>query len=113
MLNSKQRISQGLFSQILKDGRSFQSKSFSLRACPGKDREESAFSFVVPAKTIKTAIQRNFLKRRGRHVVKKHLARIKGGYLCAFFLKKEASKESFSDFEQEILAVLKTANLLK
>ena len=113
MLSQERRISQSLFAQILKAGLSFQTQKLSLRICPRKDQRKSAFSFVIPVKAVKTAIGRNFLKRRGRHVIKKHLADIKEGYLCAFFLRKEMAGLPFPVFEQEILAVLKTANLLQ
>lgn len=113
MLSQERRISQGLFAQVLKEGRSFQTPKLSLRVCSRKDKSRSAFSFVIPAKAVKTAVERNFLKRRGRHMIKKHLANIKEGYLCAFFLKKELVGLSFPAFEQEILSGLKQANLLR
>ena len=112
MLSQERRISQSLFAQILKDGRSFHTPNLSLRVSQRKDQGKSAFSFVVPAKIAKTATQRNFLKRRGRHVIKKHQLVIKEGYFCAFFFKKEIIGLSFPVFEQEILSVLKKANLL-
>lgn len=113
MLSQERRISQGLFAQILKEGRSFHTPNLSLRVSGRKDQGKSAFSFVVSSKAVKTAVRRNSLKRRGRHVVKKHLAQIKEGYFCAFFLKKELSGLPFPFFEQEILTVLKKANLLQ
>jgi len=112
MLKQERRIPQSLFAQILKEGRSFHTKNLSLRVSSRKDQDKSTFSFVVPAKAVKTAVLRNFLKRRGRHVIKKHLASIKEGYFCAFFLKKELVDTPFLDFEQEILNGLKQAKLL-
>ena len=113
MLNSQRRISQSSFPQILKEGRSFFTPNLSLRVSPKKERGFSAFSFVISAKAVKTAVERNLLKRRGRHVIKKHLKLIKDGYFCAFFFKKDLLRFPFSAFEQEFLFVLKKANLLK
>jgi ribonuclease P protein component len=113
MLSQERRISQSLFAQISKEGRSFQTPRLSLRISQRKDQGKSAFSFVIPAKAVKTAVGRNFLKRRGRHVIKKHLSSIKDGYLCAFFLKKDMIGLPFPIFEQGILSGLKQANLLK
>jgi len=113
MLNSERRISQSLFDQILKEGRSFHTERLSVRVCRKKDGGKSAFSFITPSKSFRTAVLRNFLKRRGRHVARKHLASLKEGYLAAFFLKKEMSSLPFPEFEQEILSGLKKANLLR
>ena len=113
MLSQERRISQGFFNQILKEGRSFQTQNLSLRVVLRKDSLKSAFSFVVPAKIVKKAVLRNFLKRRGRYVVRKHLSKIKEGYFCAFFFKKEISKLPFLVFEQEILDSLKKAKLIE
>ncbi len=113
MLPKERRISQALFTQILKNGRSFYTPSLSLRIISRKDQPKSAFSFVISAKEVKNATGRNFLKRRGRHVISKNSTSIKEGYFCAFFLKKELSTLPFSLFEQEILTVLKKANLLR
>ena len=113
MLSQERRISQSLFTQILKTGRSFDTQNLSLRVSLRKDQGKSAFSFVIPSKVIKTAVGRNLLKRRGRQVIKKHLTKIKEGYFCAFFLKKELATLPFSVFEQEILDGLKKASLLQ
>ena len=113
MLSQERRISQSLFTQILKDGRSFNTKNLSLRVSARKDQGKSAFSFVISAKAVKTAVGRNKLKRRGRHVIKKNLLKIKEGYFCAFFFKKELKDLPFSVFEEEILSGLRQANLLR
>lgn len=112
MLSKERRISQSLFAQILKDGKGFHSPNLSLRVSRRKDQGKSAFSFVVSSKAVKTAVGRNILKRRGRHVIKKHLFNIREGYFYAFFLKKELSGLPFPLFEQEILAVLRQAKML-
>lgn len=113
MLNYERRISQSLFTQILKEGRSFYTPHLSLKICPRKDQQKSAFSFVISAKVVKTAVERNFLKRRGRYTIKKHLNNLKEGYLYAFFFKKEMLKLPYPLFEQEFLTVLKKANLIQ
>ena len=113
MLSKEGRISQSLFTQIIKEGRSFGFKNFSLRFCLRGDHKKSAFSFVVSSKEVKKAVWRNLIKRRGRAVVKKNSNRIKAGYLYAFFLKKSLVSKSFIEFETEIMDGLKEINLLE
>lgn len=113
MLSQERRISQSLFTQILKNGQYFGFKNFSLRLCPRGDHKKSAFSFVVSSKEVKKAVWRNLIKRRGRAIIQKNSNKIKDGYLCAFFLKKGLVSKSFLEFETEIMDSLKGANLLK
>jgi len=123
MLTKERRISKGLFAQILSQGRVFSGKNSSLRVLPiassiesfGGPKESSipsAFAFVVSVKTAKTAVERHFLKRRGRHVIKKNLDKIKEGYYCAFFFRSGISKLPFPAFETEIVNGLKQAGLI-
>jgi ribonuclease P protein component len=113
MLSQERHVSQSLFAQILKEGKSFHTQHLSLRVCVRKDQGKSAFSFVVSSKAVKKATERNLLKRRARHVIKKHLPDIKEGYFCAFFFKKELVTFSFTSFEQELLDGLKQAKMLR
>lgn len=95
------------------EGRNFNTPNLSLRILAKKDGGISAFSFVVPIKAAKTAVLRHFLKRRARHVIKKHLAEVREGYYCAFFFRAGLAKLPFLAFESEILDGLAKANLLR
>ncbi|MCX6713051.1 MAG: ribonuclease P protein component [Candidatus Vogelbacteria bacterium] len=107
------RISKALFPKILKEGRNFNAPNLSLRILRRSDDGPSAFSFVVAAKTAPKATRRNFLKRRGRHVIKKNLEGIKGGHYGVFFFKSGAVSLPFPAFEQEILNSLKQARMVQ
>jgi len=113
MLAKERRISKGLFAQILSRGRVFSGSNLSLRVLPMEKAGPSAFAFVVSVKMAKTAVERHFLKRRGRHAIKKNLKRIKEGYYCAFFLRPGLAKLPFPVFEAEIVNGLKQAGLVE
>lgn len=113
MISRYRRISKDEFPAIMKNGRSFFTRRLSLRTLMLSDIKESRFAFVVSAKNVKTAVERNLLKRRSRHVVYKHHKEIKGGFLCAFFLKGDLLKLKFSSFENEFIILLRQAKLIK
>ena len=106
MLSKVKRTQRGLFSNILKNGVSFHSILISIKVLENKD-ENSRFSFVVPKAISKSAVKRNLIRRRGYSIIKKHLKNIKNGYLYAFFVKKGAEKLKFTEFEDQIVGILK------
>jgi len=112
MLPKERRISKGLFDQIQKNGRNFRTPLFSLRIMtnPG---QPSAFAFVISAKKADKAVTRNLIKRRGRAIIAKNLAKIKEGYLCAIFFNQDVSTLSFIELEKKILDGLNEAHLLQ
>ncbi len=114
MLNSQRRIDKGLFDQIIKRGFSVYTPLLSLSFLPSPlITTGSRFAIVVSAKALKMAVDRNKLKRRGRHAIYKNLNRIKNGFLCVFFCKKKMFSLPFKDFEETMLKLLSQANLLR
>ena len=112
MLNSARRISKANFTKILQEGRGASSPFFSTKILPLEKIGLSRFAFVVSAKTAKSAVRRNFLKRRSRHAIKKNLPLIKEGYYCVIFIKKDLADLPFSAYEAEIIDSLKRSGLL-
>lgn len=112
MLSRSRRISKTEFPAIVRTGRLYFSPRLQLRVLKLPiSTEQSRFAFVVPAKAVKTAVERNLLKRRSRHVIYKHLGEIKNGFLCVFFLKKEMANLKFPLFENEFIMLLNQAKL--
>lgn len=111
MLAKKHRINKKLFKQGFKKGKSLHSENISLKTAilPVKN---AVFAFVVPLKTAKKAVARNKLRRRARHIVKKHLGFIKEGAVAIFFFKKGAEKMKFWELEQKMLELLKKARII-
>lgn len=111
MLSKKYRINKGLFKKIFKKGKSFHSEKISLKTCclPAKN---PIFAFVIPSKTAKKSVERNKLKRRARHIVKKQLGSIKGGMAAVFFFRKGAEKMEFLELEKEMLKLFERAKII-
>lgn len=113
MLPKQNRLNSLELQEVLKSGRSLYSNLLSFKYISVKGVKTSKFNFVVSTKVSKTAPKRNFLKRRGRHVIYKNLDNIKTGYRGVFFFKPEAKNVKFKQFEDDLLNLLKKANLLK
>jgi len=64
------------------------------------------FTFVVSSKFFSDATTRNFIKRRARHIIKKHLPSIKSGNYF-FYFKKNIDKLPFKEIEKEIVSLIK------
>ncbi len=97
----------------MKNGRSYFSSRISLRILKQEATgKQSRFAFVVSAKSVKTGVERNLLRRRARHAVYKHLPEIKDGFLCAFFLKHDLLKLKFPILENEFIMLLQQAKLI-
>lgn len=111
MLSKKHRIDKKLFGEILKKGKNYNSDLISLKIAPCAG-SNPLFGFVVSKKTAKKAVARNKLKRRGRHIAKKHLASFKKGAANIIFFKKGSETLKFSDLEEKMLELFKKARLL-
>lgn len=111
MLSKKHRINKGLFKEIFKKGKSFHSEKISLKICllPAKS---PIFAFVIPSKTARKSVERNKLKRRARHIIKKQLGSIEGGMAAVFFFRKGTEKMEFLELEKEMLELLVRAKII-
>jgi ribonuclease P protein component len=113
MLPKNRRIGKKLFPAILSRGRNYHTDSLAVRLLAQPGGGATLFAIVVPVKTAKTAVERHFLMRRGRHAIRKHLSEITGGFYCAIFLRAEMKTLPFHQFEAKILNGLKAAGLIK
>lgn len=111
MLARKHRINKELFTEIIKAGKSVSSDDLSLKIRP-IPADCSAFAFVVSSRVAKKAVERNKLKRRVRHIIRKVLPEIKRGLGIIIFFKKGSEKLSFQELEKEILRIFKKGGIL-
>lgn len=111
MLPKKNKVKSAVFTELFKKSRSYHSPHLTLRVIIGSNKE-SFFSFVVPKSVSNKAVDRNLFKRRGYYVVSKNFDRIKRGFTCVFFVKKEAKNLDFNDFSVEILSLLNSAGVI-
>ncbi len=110
-LPKKQRLEKKLIREILQKGRTVHNNNISLKYLIKSDRQK-AFAFIVSAKTVKKAVNRNLLKRRGRAIVFKLLPRIEKGLLALIFFKKGSKELSFCSLEAEITQTFQKTGLL-
>jgi len=112
MSQKAQSVNRALFSVILKEGRTYHSPHLSLRVHRIKPTEEGVFAFVVSKKVTKSAVRRNLLKRRGRHILRASADTIQRSFAGIVFFKKGAEKLSFYELQEEILLLLRKAGVL-
>ncbi len=106
MLPSKNRVNKTLFKEILKNGRSIHSPSFSFKYLNNPISTERQFSVVVSKKVLKRAVDRNLLKRRIYSILKEQL-KLNKPYSCVIWPKKEISKMSYAELSVLLLNELK------
>ena len=110
MLPTNRRVKKELFPEIMKKGLFLSSQSLSLKALNRKDNKPSLFSFVVPAKIVKTSAKRHLIKRKMTAVVEKKLKEVKNGFSVLFFLIKGTI--TYEELEEEILSLLLKSKVL-
>lgn len=74
--------------------------------------EKTRFSFVVSKKDINKATKRNYLKRRGRYIIRKQ-KNINSGYKCVLHFKKKAEKTNFNTLNRYIINIIKKIGIIE
>ena len=115
MLSSKRRVQKGLFSSVLKDGKSLNFPTFSIKYAynPELIKKESLFSIVVSKKITKTAVLRNKIRRQAYSVLKDLFPEIKKNYIVTFFLRDSIIGVSFDQLRISITDALKKIRVLE
>ncbi len=112
MLPKNKRVSKEVFYCVLKNSKTFHSNNITLRVLKSS-HNITKFSFIVSRKVSSKAPKRNLLRRRGSSVVAKLDKKIKNGFICIFYIKKGAVIISYSKIEEEIVFLIKKANIMK
>lgn len=105
-----QTIRRKAITTVLHKGNTYRTQYISLVLHLSPTNKQSSFSFVVSKKVEKSAVVRNTLKKRGRHVLRE-LHTIKT-FSAVFFMKKGISKLSFSELKNNIILLLKKGGVL-
>lgn len=112
MLSRKRRLNKEFAKKIIKRGKAVRGRDISLKYLIVLGRP-GVFSFVVSAKNVKKAVDRNSLKRRGRAIVFKLLPRLKENFSGLFFFNRASRGMNFSGLEKEMADLFERAGLLK
>ncbi|OHA58893.1 MAG: ribonuclease P protein component [Candidatus Vogelbacteria bacterium RIFOXYD1_FULL_44_32] len=112
MLPRQLRVRKSQIPQIMTKGRSFFSPLVSLKVVASPvPTALTVFTVVVSAKVEPTAVGRNKIKRRLRHIIYKNKKFIKLGWQVVVLASPKASTALFSALEQDILYLLAKAGL--
>ena len=114
MLSSKNRIQKTLFEKISQNGSLKQSKFFSAKCFRlEKTLNEKRFSIVISKKVLKTATDRNLLKRRVYSILRGFLSKITPAVSIVFYPKKGIETVLYSDLKKEIEGFLKGVGVIE
>ena len=112
MLSKKNSVSRQIFPTLLKRGRKYHSKHIFARIiCCNDLAQPTKVSFVVSGKAVKSAVDRNKLRRIGKSVIYQNLDSIKQGCVIVFFFNKDIKEISKKEIRKEILDILKQSDL--
>lgn len=95
------RIEKAEITKILKEGRGVSSPLFSIKFIKN-DSNKGSFCIIVSKKEARTAVKRNFIKRRIRSILSKISKNHKIPFKIIFFMKKDAQHVPFRDLETTI-----------
>lgn len=104
MISKKSRVNKKDFEEIFKTGKFLNSINFTFRFLISHHKlpTPARVSFVVPKNIVKTAVKRNFLRRRGYSVLSKKLGSFPSGFSGVFLFTKKGveifSKKPSKDF---------------
>jgi len=116
MLPAKNRLTRrGDFSNTYRKGKAFYGENIAIKTAKNS-LPETRIGFSVGKKFSKKAVLRNKARRKLREAVHFHLKQFKPGFDIVVFLKKRGimtEKEGLSEAKEDIIKILKKANLLK
>ena len=110
MLNKKKRVTSSLFKSTLRKGVNYFSPNISLKIVKIWDANLK-FAVSISKKELKTAAKRNLLKRRVLSILRDVEPKVNLGFICLFFLKKEALDLPYQKLQDEIVFLLKKAKI--
>jgi ribonuclease P protein component len=100
------------YETVFKKGQRYFSPFFNLTVCTSNTKD-TRFGIVISTNISKKATERNQLKRRIRHIIRKNLALIKEGFDLSINTKIASLLLNYSGLEQELLFLFKKAGILK
>ena len=112
MLSKEHRLRRDRdFQNLFKNGEKAFSFPFSVRFADNK-LAVSRFAVVVGTKVSKKAVERNYLRRQVREILRLRLTEIVAHKDVALSVQPQAKGMAYSDLEKALFKVLKKAGLL-
>ena len=120
MLPKKNRATSAEIDHIFQKGRFVSSPNLTLKFVLRENSKNTQISLVAPKTSVKSAVKRNLLRRRGYSILDKHLGSFPSGLLgaiifgkkslVAFGLKKTKNYNGTALIENEIKTLLNKIN---
>lgn len=104
MFSKKNRLNSREIEALFQSSRTISSSTFLLKFTISKEDLLYKSAFSVPKKLIKTAVMRNYLKRRGFHALQGIKDQIPAGFKGVFVFKRK--ELSYQDIRQDLLSLL-------
>ena len=95
MLKKKNRADRKTIEQIFKEGVFINTENLTFKFILNKNLNIPTISFIIPKTVSKSAIKRNYLKRRGYVILKKYFNKLPSNITGVFIFGKK-SLECFS-----------------
>ncbi len=108
MLPKRNRVDKKGVDLIFKKGRFITSTSFTFKFILTGNSFQPRISFITPKSISKLAVKRNFLRRKGYSVFKKHIKQFPFGIIGIFIFKKY--QNNILTIENEIKSILNKIN---
>jgi len=114
MKKTASRAKKADFRAYFSGSRRFSSAAATLSVARVADPEQpSRFGFVVGAKAVPLATDRNLLKRRARAIMSGYSDRIRPGMILFFNFKKPAGALTFKGLKDDLTDLIHRAGILK
>lgn len=112
MLEKKLRITKNAdFKRIYQKGKFFSNEFFLVKLHPNRF-PNNRFAVIVNKKISKKAVIRNKIKRQIREIIRINQGQLKTGFDIIVIVKKDLTRESYKNIEQNLLHLFKRAGLL-
>lgn len=98
-------IFSGGIQEVLKNGKTLNSEFFKIKYLSDSSGSKK-FSFSVPSRIFKKAVQRNFVRRQLKEIVRKNLSQIRPGRNTVVIVKKNILAEGRGKIEKALIAEL-------
>lgn len=112
MIPSSRKVGKDFFQVLTSKGRSYTSPSFKAKVFLDGSAKPAKFSITVAKKLEKSAVKRNFLKRRAYALLRPFLETAKPGSYTALFIQKGFSAKSPLFLKEEIESFLRKAAVI-
>ena len=115
MLPRSKRLTTALFTEVMTQGKILHSPFFTIRLMKTATTslKETRFSVVVSKKIVKTAVERNKIRRRVYSIVRASIGKISPGFHIVLLAKQPLLKAKIQDIATDLSTLFVKSGLIK